>query len=150
MTFILLSVMFLSCGPTPVFSDRQQLPVEGWNSSESVSYTIPVDDLESLYELQLIIGHLTDYRHQNVYFNIKTVFPDRPAKEEKLSVDLALKNGQWVGDCSSSSCKTKVYLLEKFKFPTKGAYTFVISQHTREDNLKGLSELTLQLHKLGQ
>lgn len=144
---ILALVVFQSCGPTPVFSELQEVSSEGWTTMQPLTFDFSVDDVESKYELQLVIAHQTSYRYQNIYFNIITSFPDRPSKEEELSVDLAEKSGKWLGDCSTRECDTKVYLLENFKFPATGNYSFEISQYTRNENLKGVNSLELRLLK---
>jgi len=142
---IFLLVGVCSCGPSPLFSETLDTSPQGWTTAEELTYEIEVEAVDQQYELQLLIDHSTEYRYQNIYFKIKTGFPDRDAKEEQLSVDLATKSGEWLGDCSAAKCKTKVYLLDNFKFPTAGTYTFEISQYTREENLKGINSLELSL-----
>jgi len=109
-----------------------------------------MEEIGPTYELQLVIDHTTSYRYQNLYFNIVTSFPDREAREEQLTVDLADKKGNWLGDCSATKCKTKVYLLESFKFPAKGEYGFELRQYTREASLAGVNGLELNLFKLDE
>ena len=141
-------LFFLSCGPTPYYSEIHELNNEEWTTDEAVIFSPSISDTSAVYELQLIIDHETTYRYENIYFKIKTKFPDRADKEENLSVNLAKSTGAWVGNCSGEACKCKIYLLENFKFPALGDYTFEIRQYTRDENLTGLNSLELQLYKV--
>jgi len=136
---------FLGCGPTPYFSESYDLDPAGWTSDEKILFQPEIADTSASYELQLVIDHETTYDYENIYFRIKTTFPDRPSQEENLSVDLASKTGQWVGNCSGGHCKAKVYLLDNFKFPTKGTYGFELWQYTRDNPLAGINSLELEL-----
>ena len=94
----------------------------------------------------LNIDHNTSFSFQNLYINITTEFPNSESKEERLSIDLAEQIGKWVGDCNAEKCKTKVYLLENFKFSDPGQYTFTMEQFSRQENLKDINSLQLQIY----
>lgn len=146
--YIIFCFSLFACGPTPYYSDIHELNNEKWTTEEVVTFSPSISDTSSVYELQLIIDHQDTYSYENVYFKIVTKFPDREDREENLSVDLATKTGAWLGKCSGASCKCKIYLLENFKFPALGDYTFEIRQYTRDENLSGINSLEMQLYKV--
>lgn len=148
LSLVFLTLFIFGCGPTPHYSELYELNSERWTSEEVVTFAPTIEDTTAVYELQLIIDHLTDYRYENIYFKIKTKFPDREDREENLSVNLATSTGAWVGKCSGEQCQCKIYLLENFKFPALGDYIFEISQYTRDENLAGLNSLEMQLFKV--
>ena len=143
---ILWISVLVSCGPTPTFSERIEVNPEGWPVAEPISFTAAIPDSTTVYNLNLIVDHSIEYRYENIYLKIKTIFPDRPEKEEQLNIDLATNIGKWVGKCSGDNCKTKVYLLENFKFPSPGDYTFQLQQYTRNEELKGINSLQMELY----
>ena len=144
-TIILLTVICIGCGPTPYYSDNYEIDPLGWVSDDAILFQPEITDTSATYELQLVIDHTNEYRYENIYFRINTIFPDRPETEENLSIDLATKKGQWVGNCSGDDCKLKVYLLENFKFPSKGTYGFKLRQYTRDEALTGIAGITMEL-----
>lgn len=145
--FYLFTVLFLaSCGPTPHFSELVELDNTKWTTEEVIVFSPLIEDLDSAYDLHLIIDHNQNYSYENIYFKIITKFPDQNSQEELLSVDLADNKGQWVGNCSGDDCKCKVYLLENFRFPSSGTYHFEIGQYSRDENLAGINSLELQLY----
>ena len=147
MAILCLSAV-VSCGPSPTFSERIEVNPDGWPLAEPIRFTAPVPDSTTVYNLNLIVDHSTEYRYENIYLKIKTIFPDRPEKEEQLNIDLATQIGKWVGKCSADNCKTKVYLLENFKFPSPGDYTFQLQQYTRNEELKGINSLQMELYRV--
>ncbi len=144
---ILFLLFLMACGPTPQYSESIALDPVGW-MDETATFQLSIADIEPRYELQLVIDHATSYRYQNIYFKIRTTFPDREPREEQLTVNLADKKGTWQGDCSAEACETRVYLLESFKFPAGGEYTFELIQYTRDETLAGVNGLELNLFKL--
>lgn len=143
---VIIVITLIGCGPTPYFSESYELDPLGWTSEEKILFQPEIVDTSASYELQLIVDHEMTYSYENIYFRIKTLFPDRPAQEENLSVDLATKTGQWVGNCSGGHCKAKVYLLDNFKFPTKGTFGFELLQYTRDESLAGINSLKMELY----
>lgn len=139
-------VACLGCGPNPYFSESVEINPLGWTGDNAIKFSPEIMDTSSVYELQLIIDHQSDYRYENIYFLINTYFPDGISNEEKLSVNLATNKGEWVGKCSGENCKLKVYLLENFKFPSPGKYGFELSQYTRDEPLEGINALSLKLY----
>ena len=95
--FYLFTVLFLaSCGPTPHFSELVELDNTKWTTDELVVFSPVIEDLESAYDLHLIIDHNQSYSYENIYFKIITKFPDQNSQEELLSVDLPItKDNGW-------------------------------------------------------
>lgn len=106
-----------------------------------------VVDTLSNYDMHMDIEHTDVYSYQNIYLKIITNFPGGKRMHEQLSVDLAEKSGQWLGHCKGDKCKIKVYLLESFRFPEKGNYSFIVKQHTRDEPLEGINKIGFSVFK---
>jgi len=81
---------------------------------------------------------------------VTTSFPNTEDKTEQLNIDVAEKNGNWIGKCSDETCQIKVYLLEKFKFAEPGKYIFSFEQDGRDNPLMGIEELQLDIINVEQ
>ncbi len=136
-----------SCQPTPVYEETLAVNQEGWLYEDQYSFEITVEDTISLHDMHLDIDHTPDFAYQNTYLNITTSFPKQEDKVERLNIQLAEKNGKWIGKCNSETCKLKVYMLDKFKFADEGVYSFSISQYSREENLKGIQSIGLKVYQ---
>ena len=142
-TLLLLS----ACSEDPLYHKTVETDVPGWTYRDSIDYSVMIEDTSTVHDMHLTIEHSDEYDYQNIYLKIFTAFPDRPRKEERLSINLADKTGQWIGKCSDTKCRIKVYLLENFRFPVPGEYHFIFSQETRNDSLPGIHSLTLELFR---
>lgn len=148
-TVLLISSLLLlfSCGPEPIFSGKQDIENQSWTYGDIKSFEVDIVDTLAIYNMELIIDHSYDYAHENVYMKIYTDFPTIDQKEERITVDLSDSNGFWIGNCNGNKCKVKVYLLENFKFPELGKYTFSFEQFTRKDTLLGINALSLEIYE---
>lgn len=146
--FICFLLLMVSCSEAPFYSEMQEVDPLSWTYDTSKSFTVDITDTAPFYDMHLTVGHTTAYRYQNMYMRIITSFPESEDKVEQLNIDLAEKNGQWVGKCSGESCSVKVYLLEKFKFADPGTYTFLFEQYGRDKILEGIESLELEILKI--
>ncbi len=141
----LLAILLWSCGKTPYYSETIPVSGEQWGIKDTLVFEIEVTDTLPVYEMLLVVDHDASYSYENIYLKIETLFPDTAPREEQLTIDLAENNGGWVGKCKGDNCQCMVVLLENFKFPSYGLYTFKINQYTREEQLAGINSLQLQV-----
>ena len=142
---LLLLLGLSSCQPNYVLNEEQVILEDHWTYDEIKSFDLNISNLEDIYDLNLIITHNKEYSYENIYMKIHTHFPSIEKKSEQITIQLADKKGQWLGKCKGEECMIKVYLLEGFKFPEVGDYTFSFEQFTRDESLKGIKKLTLQV-----
>ena len=143
--FICIIISLASCGPEIYYQETFEVEELGWSYQDTLVFTPQIKETDRLNNIHLTVEHSPEYSYQNIYFKIKTVFPDSTIMEERLSVDLADGKGLWYGKCNSQSCHLKIYLLENFKFPEQGEYSFAISQVTRKELLPGVQSLKFEL-----
>ena len=140
-----LTLALSSCGPDFILDQQQEISSGVWKYDDIKSFDVHIDDIDSKYNLQLLITYSKEYSYENVYMKIITKFPVKENREEQITISLADKNGQWEGKCNSSSCTAKVFLLDEFKFAEKGNYGFSFEQFTRDSELIGIEKLQLEL-----
>jgi len=128
------------------YSGSQDVPAP-WAYEEALTFQVEVVDTSSVYSMELLIKHAKDFGYENIYFKVKTDFPTIQDREELLNIELASKAGQWMGKCNSESCKVKVYMLDRFRFPEPGSYSFSFEQYTRDDSLEGMENIDLIITK---
>ena len=147
-TSFVLILLLSACQPTPFYEVKLPVDPMGWAYDNKKSFEVEVIDTIPFYDMHLNVTHDDTYSYQNMYMKVTTSFPNQEDKEEQLNIDLAEKNGQWIGKCSKEKCELKVYLLEKFKFARPGKYSFAFEQYSRDANLKGIEELKLTLFEV--
>ena len=119
--------------------------MDGWQYSDSLSYSFEISDTSKRYNIGLEIEHSVDYAYQNLYIQIVTRFPDGEVKKQTLPIDMADHTGQWYGACNSTSCDLTVMLQERAIFNQVGEHVFEIHQFMRVEPLTGLQAITFFL-----
>lgn len=133
-----------SCGPTVVHSDKLEVGKQ-WSYGDALVSSYMVEDTTKKYDLALKLNHDLEYEYQNIYLNVETTFPDGKKTKNPLSLDLSNKIGIWLGKCGSKDCEITFSLQDDFRFKSLGKHDFSIAQFSREDQLKGISEIELIL-----
>jgi len=140
----ILALLFSCNGPTVVHSDILDLG-EQWSYEDRLVSSYEVQDTSQKYDLALRLNHNKEYDYQNLYLSVETVFPDGNKTSNPLSLDLANKMGTWLGKCGSNDCDITFSFQDNFRFKSLGKHQFTIGQFSREDQLRGISEIELIL-----
>jgi len=143
--FTSLLLALISCKQEVFYQSELGINSEGWSHEDSYDFNLTALDTTTVYEMQLLVRHNQEYRYENLYLMVETVFPRQEPRQERINISLADKKGQWVGKCRSKDCRVMVYMLDGFRFPELGEYTFIFNQHTREENLGGVQSLELRI-----
>lgn len=147
---LLLSTALGSCKQSIVYEETFEIdPQQGWAYADSLTYAFSIADTLQVYNLYLELDHLVDYPYQNLYINIRTVFPDGKDLAQVLSLELSDKQGFWQGNCNSKACELRIPIQEEAYFNQPGDYRIVVEQYMRTDSLRGLQSIGLQLEKTG-
>lgn len=147
---LLLTTAVWSCRQSVVYEETFDIdPQQGWPYADSLTYAFSIADTQQIYNLYLEVDHLVDYPYQNLYINVRTVFPDGEDIAQVLSLELSDKQGFWQGDCNSKACNLRIPIQEGAYFNQFGDYRIVIEQYMRTDSLRGLQSIGLQLEKTG-
>lgn len=137
-------LVFASCGPTTIH--EESLDIKGLWTDDMLTTTINISDTLKRYDLVATIAHQENFRFENLYLKVTTVFPDGEEKSSPLSLELANSMGLWNGKCKRGVCSLSFNLQERFKFKSPGPYTFKVEQYSRLDSLQGIDNLTLSLY----
>ena len=143
-------ISLVSCGPVKIFDDTLVVPESGWTYADTLVYDFDVRDTMLTHNMMLTIKHVTDFAYANVYVDITTTFPDSPPITQQVSLDLADKAGQWLGECGKATCMTPVLISEGKRFRTPGNYKISIVQASRQDTLAGIYAVQLQVYPEGE
>lgn len=135
----------IGCEKSPIVNSEIELKEGIWSFDDIVSIDFNIAMSDQRHNLILQIDHSIEYEFQNIYINIETTFPDGDTKSKTLPIDLAKKNGQWIGQCNSNNCNLEIVLLQQFIFKDLGDYKISITQHSREESLKNINRLNLGL-----
>lgn len=148
-SLLLLVAFFYSCGKqSPVFTNSMELEKSVWGYEQDLNTEMEISDTIQLYDLTIDVVHSNEFDYQNLYLNIETTFPDGVVKTSSLSLQLADKSGNWIGNCNSDSCESSFNISENFKFRNLGKHRFKLQQFSRNEQLKGINKVSLHLYNV--
>lgn len=119
--------LLISCNESKVFSKFDMgFPNNRWEKTNEKTYAFSITDEAKPYDVILRFSHVYDYQFASIPIAVKITDPS--GKEEKLSIDLKIKDdsGKQLADCSGDICDLDFKIKNKAKL-SKGNYTIAIS-----------------------
>ncbi len=138
------------CGESFAWEQEYELPEAGWYWTDTLFFSFEIADTNRVYDMLLELEHTTDYGFQNLYVRIHTSLPDGTARTDLLSLEMADKQGRWLGDCSSKRCHLRIPVQQHIFFPLPGTYRLAIEQYTRRNPVEGIEAVALRLRDTGK
>lgn len=146
---ILLAILLFSCGNKPrIYEEVHKIKEQTWIYSDSLDYTFNIQDTSHIYGMGIVVQFSENYPYENIYTRIKTILPNGDVRDNLFSIELQKPEKRRSLTCSSKYCTIDVFLQAPLKFIDTGDYTIRIFQFTRDDSLKGISNVGLYVEKL--
>ncbi len=142
-----LGFILFGCSEPPYFEEYKSFEAQVWAEDEPVEFEVMVEDTTAFYDLNLHLRHAHDYPYRNMYTFITLVFPNQKTMRDTLNIWMSDPAGRWYGEGISSVKNLGVRYKEKVQFPLKGKYIFEVKQGMRDEYLKGLENLGLEIRK---
>jgi gliding motility-associated lipoprotein GldH len=117
-----------------------------WSKDKELYFTYEIKDKTISYDVSIEIRNNNLYPFQNLWLFCAEEQPIGPVWRDTIECMLADDYGKWLGN-GMSVHQLSIPVRTQYKFPHKGQYTFSIRQGMREDSLKGLEEIGLQIKK---
>ena len=143
--WILLLGFATGCDNDSIFSEVTSIPEGVWSYDRLIDFSFEVRDTAQAYDIWLDVEHDRDFSYANLYTRIHTVFPAGDTAQQVVSLELTDGMGQWKGSCKGSECDRKIPLLTDTYFRNPGIHHIVFEQYTREENLRGIHTLGLEI-----
>lgn len=142
-------LLIAACDRSVFFNESARIDELGWGCNDRVSFHFDTDDTATTYLFCIDIRNTVDYPYSNIFFNIKSVFPDGAvAMDTNIEFQLALPDGQWLGKASGKYVDGR-YPLCFFRFPEPGTYQFFVGHAMRDTLLPGIKNIGLYIEKAG-
>lgn len=137
--------MMFSCEQSALINSTQKVPAEGWNAELPLRFRIDVTDTMQKYNCFLSVRHTKEYAWMNIFFFIKTTFPDKKIAVDTLECVLADYTGKWTGKGIGKYLDNQFLFKQNIRFPEQGSYTIEIFQGMRTEDLKNIESIGLKI-----
>ena len=144
--YFFLCLVMMSCNHAVIYDQKQDVS-SPWKYSDTKDFTYEIKDTTLAYDLIISLEHSTHFSFENLYLNVKTIFPDGNFTSSPVSFQLADEKGDWAGECSGEKCNTEIDMASAAYFKSPGKYQLSFEQHSRNENLEGIHSIRIKVVK---
>lgn len=145
--FFIVSYILLSCqAENTHFEDMERID-NNWKKIDTKSFSIPILSKDGKYDLQLIIRNNNQYPYRNLYIFTEIISPKGESLIDTLEYQLADITGKWLGSGMGEIKQNTLIYKENISLQDTGKYKVNISHAMRENNLKGIEDISLMVEK---
>ncbi len=144
--FIFLS----SCNSNVMFDKSEKIKNSSWDMKEKKSFVVKVKDTDKpyTYRFALNIRNTTDYKYNNIFFFITTIYPDGSiTKKDTIECELTYRDGTFKGKGNSDIKDNRFWFAQNVRFAQSGEYVFKIEQATKDTILEGIKDIGLHIER---
>ena len=144
--YISIASIVVSCGTDAIYDNNKEVD-NSWSSNEKLNFNIDIKDTIGVYDIFLNIRNTTDYKYSNLYFFLKTTFPNQKISVDTIECFLADTKGKWLGKGYGKYRDQQILFKQNGRFPMSGNYRIEIEQATRDIDLEGIKSIGLRISK---
>ena len=148
---VVLSFFLCSCNSNVLYDRSEKIDKDGWKMNDKKNFKVEVSDLDrtSLYRFAINISNTGDYKYNNIYFFVTTVYPDgKISVRDTVECELTYPDGEWKGHSLGGDADNRFWFAHNVDFKQKGVYTFRIEQATGDTLLLGVKTVGLHIEKM--
>lgn len=144
--FLFLIVIFFSaCKKKSTF--QHSFDENQWSYKDSLKFEFENLDEQFVYQIQLKADFTDEFQYTNLYIKFRMIDPENKESESLTNFVLTEPNGRWLIPKSWNTYHADFTLNDAVRLEKKGKYQFWITQYLREDVVKGIKNLKLEIIK---
>ena len=142
---LLVGVLFVACNSDVVYDDSVRVANPMWHADSVARFEIVIKDTTLDYQSGILIRNSGDYAYQNLWLFVTEIAPDSTITCDTIEYYLADNYGRWLGSGIGSLYTNIYYYKEELHYSQEGVYTYEIRQGMREEELKGITNIGVQI-----
>lgn len=146
-TWITVALTLAGCSETAYFSACHTV-TGALAENDVIAFEFEVEDTSAVYDVIVDVSHDRDYKFQNFYTQMSTLFPNGDTIRDVVSLDLMNRKGESNGQCSSTVCTVNFLVQQHIYFKEAGPYSISMKQYSRLDSLEGIREICLRIREV--
>lgn len=134
-------IVFSSCNYVKQNTQYKSVNESGWEAKDTLTFIIPIDNINKNYKLSLAVRHNKSYEFNNFWVKIGQRKPKEKIMYSNKDIPLYNNFGKPYGKCTGSLC-TQIFPIEKnIQFNKKGNYTIKVIHLMRQEPLHGIKDI---------
>lgn len=140
---IIIALTLTSCGSDVIFSGHENMPPEGWNRNNAVTFKAEINDTITPSSIDISIRTGSTYPYRNLFLFVSTFAPNGIRIVDTLEYNLADSRGKRLGRGTGDIRELDLSLRKNVYFPQAGPYLIRVEHAMRTDTLEGVYDVGL-------
>lgn len=136
--------LLTACTSDIVYSRFMPIPSEKWHVDSVAQFDYTIVDTTADYQLLVYVRHTERYPYQNMW-----LFVNDNHRTDTIEFYLADDRGQWLGDKHHGFIEMPVLFEETKHFTDTGTYHLSVCHGMRDSVLRGVTDVGLEIMKIG-
>ncbi|MCK5856099.1 MAG: gliding motility lipoprotein GldH [Bacteroidales bacterium] len=141
-----LAILLSSCGKETIV-DLSHDVGDAWTKDAKVVFEYNIQDSIMPIDFYINIRNTTDYNYANVYFFIKTIYPNQRYSIDTLECFVANIKGEWLGSGFGKYRENMIPFKKNMRFPMTGNYRMEFEMAMRDSILDGIDALGIRIER---
>ena len=142
---LLVVIMMVACNANTVYDGSVRVANPTWHADSVARFEIAIADTTEDYQSGILIRNSGDYAYQNLWLFVTEIAPDSTIMCDTIQYFLADNYGRWLGSGIGSLYTNIYYYKEDLHYSQEGVYTYEIRQGMRDEELKGIINIGMQI-----
>ena len=147
---ILVSLVVVSCGKSPMYSKTHEFQNGVWSSGAMPAFEFDAKDSTKAYDLSFLLRINNEYDFQNIWILMHTDKPDGSFSTDTVNLMLSDERGKWLGKKSGAVYSYQAMFGREHFFKPSGKYKIRMEHAVMETNLRGVLDLSLLVEESGR
>jgi len=146
LAFLLVTSSYCSNDNTQIFI-TEIINNNNWSVENIKSFQFEVKDIQSPYNLNVVVKHTDEYPKSNLWLFITITNQNNFNQKDTVECKLARLDGKWLGQKKWRSWEISKPIMSGFIFPATGRYNIEIEHAMRFKEVKGIRSVGIMLQK---
>ncbi len=142
---LLYVILFAGCTSDIFYQVNKPIENHSWTYAQIPTFTIPITDKSRPFDIWVNIRHTGEYNYSNLFLLVHQKGPGNRDTTYKHELPLAQQDGRWLGANAGNLYENQFLLKENYLFPDTGTYSIAIEQNMRENPLREVTDVGVQL-----
>ncbi len=120
---------------------------DGWTKDQKLAFDYEIRDSITPIDFYINIRNSTEYEYANIFFFIKTIYPNQRYSIDTVECFLANMKGDWLGKGLGKFRNSSIAFKKNMRFPMKGHYHMEFEMAMRDTILDGIDALGIRVEK---
>jgi gliding motility-associated lipoprotein GldH len=141
-----VALALLGCNFNAVVDTNDSVRDGNWLYANPAKANFQIENATTAYDVNFKLRINSDYRYSNLYV-IVTTKGERAKKRLRHGFKIADADGAWLGKGSGNLYTYSFPVLRNHRFADTGKYSIEIEQNMRDNPLKGVSDVGIEILK---